>query len=156
MKIATRVAKIEQQMRVALVAARSSTCRSILTRTLGLLDWCRLILPDYCGLDFNPIHRQIAADADHFAKAREGPLRVHRPRDTGKSVIMSLALPFAQPSKGPSPYILLASETAELVEALRPDQRRAGAERATGGVLPAAAAPARSGATTGSSCETAW
>ena len=119
MNLIARVDKLESHMRVTLAGrARVDVASMPDPRTLGLLDWCKLILPEHCGLDWNPIHRQIAADADHFTKARGARCGYIGPRDTGKSVVLSLGLILRSAVEGTEPYILIGSETGELVEKL--------------------------------------
>jgi len=87
-------------------------------RTLGLLDWTRLVLPKYAALAFNDLHRQIAADADKARGERGGRFAYAGPRDTGKSVLLSLAGVLRDAVEGVEEYTLIASETADLAEKL--------------------------------------
>ena len=111
------------------------------TASLGLLDWTRTFLPAFTSLPFNTLHRQIAADADAAIVNRKARHAYAGPRDTGKSVIQSLALPLREALEGREPYILVASETSDLAEKLLAPIR----EQIEGNPLIAAAYPKAAG-----------
>jgi len=86
--------------------------------TLDLLAWTRLILPKYSELPFNQLHEQIARDVADARVNRGGRFGYSGPRDTGKSVLLSLAMPLREAVEGREPYILITSETADLADKL--------------------------------------
>ncbi len=108
----TSKAKLAGRLRVASMPAMPNP------RTLGLLDWTRLVLPKYCELPFNALHHQIAADSDRARAERAGRFGYVGPRDTGKSVLLSLAGVLRDAVEGVEDYTLIASETADLADKL--------------------------------------
>ncbi|MBS0187932.1 MAG: phage terminase large subunit [Planctomycetes bacterium] len=130
MKLLHRVEKLEQSSRTALAGMKAIEGRRDLpkdVRALSLLDWARLFLPQYASLPYNGMHRRISADAGTAARSRGSRFSYTGPRDTGKSVLLSLALPLRCAVEGTDPYILLVSETApqaiKFLDAVREELR---------------------------------
>ena len=78
---------------------------------MPLIPWARKYLPHYVPLECSPFHVDLTAELERMTEERGQQFLEIAPRDSAKSVWISMVYPLYSICQGTEPYIILAAES---------------------------------------------